>query len=696
MAILVKAPELPFTGGIVTWWEKEIGQEVQFGEVLVEIRSGSTDYPVKAYLPGTLLHIFAKAGTEIQPDAPLALIGEITENIQEWLSLDQKSANPAIPETTRDSGFSTSTEPFNVQPAQSSSFSVVPATQPDGFMLAGNPLSDNNSGSSFTVAPAVQPTFVTTENLTSEQSQNRTTYGLGFEKFVKMRPVPEQGAMGELFFATQIISGRDVVIKRLKASRRSNTKSREYFMREINLGTLLPYHRHIINILYSDENEYGPYYVMERINGYSLQHLIDEGQLPVARIKEVFGGVLEGLRHVHAHLMVHRDLKPLNILVDTQHWIAKIIDFGFAKHPSYPDIDVFDMGTPGYMAPEQHGDPQAVDTRADIYALGCILYALVTREVPQSLDLLKVADPLFRTVIAQCTQTLPADRFQSVTEMIEALNQKTAPATPPVTAVQNSSLENFKTFINEWALEALPNNQPLSKLTIKLLQRQAEAVGINGQKLEAELNDFVELYREICNSGEITPFKKRSLLIQGELLHISEPTIAKLLTPDIPAITPVTKPEVPIQVQAAKPLAAETAAIETVPTSAVPMSPIADFNLPTAEQVSGYLFSPKILYARSVGLFEEFEDNKLTERPEPDSLFVIQVLDRNQATFTISDSPQAQDSALQNKRYYLHPACVLAEVEPVANQKITTLAPGKLERMGTAWKITQKAKIRIG
>ncbi|MCU0355784.1 MAG: protein kinase [Cytophagales bacterium] len=422
MAILIKSPELPFAGGTVTWWEKETGEAVQFGDVLVEIRgSGGEDYPVKAILPGTVLHVFAKAGTEVPPDAPLAIVGEPGEDIGPWLNLAQNVPQPTAEVPATQSGFTVATGGETA----GSSFTVAADAQTNFGNVANDAANMDSGGSSFTSATEVEPpSFVASGNLTTEQAQNLKTYGRGFDKFVKMRPVPQQGAMGELFFATQVLSGRDVVVKRLKPERRADAKSREYFMREINLGTVLPYHRNIINIFYSDENEHGPYYVMERVNGQSLQHFIDKQPLPANKLRDIFLGILDGLRHIHTHLMVHRDLKPMNILLDTQHWIPKIIDFGFAKHPSYPDIDVTDIGTGGYMAPEQRGDQQDVDARADIYAVGCVFYAMITREHPHTIDVDKITGPL-QAVIARCAESNPADRFQSVQEIMDALTQKT-------------------------------------------------------------------------------------------------------------------------------------------------------------------------------------------------------------------------------------------------------------------------------
>ncbi|MDJ1479877.1 protein kinase [Cytophagaceae bacterium YF14B1] len=723
MAILVKAPELPFTGGIVTWWEKETGQEVLFGDLLVEIRSGSTDYPVKAYLPGTLLHIFAKAGSEVQPEAPLALIGETNENIAEWLSLVPKTDTSQTQQHSFQSGFTqVNPEPSDTT-TQQSGFSTSPSEPAPITSISKDPFSGSgSSGSSFTTnetpPPPVAQSYSSAEHLTTEQAQNQSLYGRGFDKFVKMRPVPQQGAMGELFFATQAISGRDVVIKRLKPERRADAKTREYFMREINLGTVLPYHRNIITILYSDENEFGPYYVMERINGHSLQHLIDSNQLLPERLKDIFLGILEGIRHIHAHWMVHRDLKPMNILIDTQIWLPKIIDFGFAKHPSYPDIDVFDMGTVGYMAPEQHGDQKDVTMLADIYAIGCVLYAMLSREQPHTIDLSKIADPVYAAIIQKCTQTDPKQRYASVQEIIDAVNKRIIPQEPvvvknasveeSVSSTQNASLESFKVFLNEWATEALPTGQRLSKLTLKLIQKQAEAAGVDIEKLEPELNDFIELYEEIKASGELTAFKKRSLLVQGSLVYISAATIDRIFElSNIPVST-----KYAIKTSGTFPVYTATSHSQQKTASSESVTPAQPISIPPPVTVSqqeekGASIPPPVdsgfstitnttLYARAVGLFEAFEADKLTTFLQEDSLYEIHITTANTATFRIADNTVAQDVALKNKRFYLHPACVLAEVEPVLNQKIYTLQTGKLERSGNFWKIIEKAKIRIG
>ncbi len=706
MAILVKAPELPATGGIVTWWEKELGEEIQFGDTLVEIRAGTVDYLVKAVLPGTILHIFVPTGREVNTDAPMALVGEKSEDITQWITqLAGSDSSKTAAEVSFQSSFSTTTPAAEPTAVQDSGFSVSPDKTasskphwafPEGMLPAVEAAPQtlaSDSGSSFTTAePTPVASFSSNSHLTSEQAQNLASYGKGFDRFIKMRPIPQQGAMGELFFATQAISGREVVIKRIKPERRTDSKSMEYFIREINLGTALPYHRNIINILYSDENEYGPYYVMERVNGHSLQYMLDNQLLPADKIKDTFTGILEGMRHIHTQLMVHRDLKPMNILLDTQHWIAKIIDFGFAKHPAYPDIDVFNMGTPGYMAPEQQGNQQQVSFQADIYAIGCVLYTILTREHPQTMEVEKIENPVFRDIIVRCTKPEPAERYQSVQEIITILTQKPTVSDFSVKKEAPASsihFENFKTLVNEWVLEALPAGQPLTSITRKLLQKQAENAGLNPDKTATELQDFTELYREIRTSGETTSFGRRSLLVQGASVYITEATIDKLLASAV-AIQPNTDTPVP------SPPSVQ-AVVEKVVENSV-SSPV-DTPKPVPTEIVSTMHTPvmqKTMYARAAGLFDEFEADKLTETLQADSLYEIRMENANMGSFIIATNAAAMEAALQNKRFFLHPACVLVEIEPVLRQKIYTLEPGRLERSGVSWKIIEKAKIRIG
>ncbi len=698
MAILVNTPELPQPNGIVTWWDKQVGDTVYVGELLVEIRNGARETAVKAWLAGTLLHIFAKAGTEVNTGDRLAILGEPGENVAQLLT----NLNPTIEQSIPASS------DLGVQPAPDggSSFNVIrpeekkqPVISPVADSSGGSSFGTHNpaplgqepttnfsaDGSSFTFSGENKPSQPTPSGLTTEQTRNLSTYGRGFDRFVKLRLIPQQGAMGELFFATIAVSGREVVIKRIRPEKRNDAKAKEYFVREINLGSLIPYHPHIVNILFSDQNEYGPYYVMERVNGPSLQHLVEKQPLSPDKVRRLLVGILEGARHIHGQYVVHRDLKPLNILVDTAHWVAKIIDFGFAKHGAYPDLDVFNMGTPGYMAPEQQGDPNTVDVRADIYALGCILYFMLTGESPPAMNLAAVKDPVYRKIIERCTQTDPAGRFGSAQEILDALQAPVVlPEPAKVKAEPNPSLAGFRTLMNELILEWLPSEAPLSGLTVRLIQKQATLAGLQYPDLEAELNDFRELYREVVKDGPLTPFKRRTLLLQGELLQITEATIDQLLQQSMkPAAIPPREKQ---------PISASP--VHTPPP--VPQAENTGSGYSRGSTPSAVTAFPVTRYGRAVGLFDGFDEDKLTTDRRSDSLFEITISSPSEASYRVTDNTLAQETALDNKRYYLLPACELVQVYPSMDPAITTVEPGKLYKQGSIWKISQKAKIKIG
>ncbi|HNH48672.1 MAG TPA: serine/threonine-protein kinase, partial [Myxococcota bacterium] len=132
-----------------------------------------------------------------------------------------------------------------------------------------------------------------------------------------------------------------------------------------------------------------PGLVMELVEGPTLDSWLQNHRPSMEDAEALFHGILNGMERAHAHRLIHRDLKPANILlapVDGR-WVPKIADFGLAKAQS-KTLDLkrtqagVMMGTPAYMAPEQIKDASAVDHRADIFSLGCLLYELMVGQVP--------------------------------------------------------------------------------------------------------------------------------------------------------------------------------------------------------------------------------------------------------------------------------------------------------------------------
>ncbi len=192
------------------------------------------------------------------------------------------------------------------------------------------------------------------------------------------------GAMGAVYEATHR-NGRRVAIKMLHAHVASNPEVRKRFLREGYVANRID-HPGAVAILDDDIAEDGcPFLVMELLFGQSLSAVLTRagGTLPVAEALAITAQVLEVLAAAHANGIIHRDIKPGNIVVtNTGH--AKLLDFGLARVRDgvlsvIPTAAGIVMGTAGYMAPEQaRGQPDQIDARSDIFAVGAVLFRTVS------------------------------------------------------------------------------------------------------------------------------------------------------------------------------------------------------------------------------------------------------------------------------------------------------------------------------
>jgi WD40 repeat protein/tRNA A-37 threonylcarbamoyl transferase component Bud32 len=191
-----------------------------------------------------------------------------------------------------------------------------------------------------------------------------------------------RGAMGTVYEARQISLNRIVALKMLHASRRSDAERRARFRIEVETIALLQ-HPNIVQVYDVGEHEGRPFFTMEFLGGGSLEECCQgKPQAPKAAA-ELVETLARAMHAVHAKGIVHRDLKPSNI-VRTTDGRPKISDFGLARHESSDLTATGDvLGTPSYMAPEQAaGKVHEVGPAADVYALGAILYELLTSRPP--------------------------------------------------------------------------------------------------------------------------------------------------------------------------------------------------------------------------------------------------------------------------------------------------------------------------
>ena len=192
-----------------------------------------------------------------------------------------------------------------------------------------------------------------------------------------------RSGMASIFRGTDLRDGRQVAIKIPHPDVESDPGLYDRFRREEEIGTTLD-HPGVMKV-FVDENRSRVYMVMEWVEGRLLRKIIDEEhKLPPERAARLALRILDALGYIHAHGVVHRDLKPENIVVDDNDAI-KIIDFGIAGNAKARRLTFAKlsqtMGTPDYISPEQVKGRRG-DARSDLYALGIMLYEMLTGKVP--------------------------------------------------------------------------------------------------------------------------------------------------------------------------------------------------------------------------------------------------------------------------------------------------------------------------
>src|SRR3989440_7872068 len=192
------------------------------------------------------------------------------------------------------------------------------------------------------------------------------------------------GGMARVFLAVEQHPHRRVAIKVIDPEL-SNRLLRERFIREVELSSKLS-HPHIVPIFSAGEAAGLFYYVMPYVEGESLRHrLLRERKLPLEVALHVTRDVADALAFAHAQRIIHRDIKPENILLSGEH--AIVADFGIARAISAAGSLTLtqagqQIGSPGYMSPEQAMTLGSLDARTDIYSLGCVLFEMLAGEPP--------------------------------------------------------------------------------------------------------------------------------------------------------------------------------------------------------------------------------------------------------------------------------------------------------------------------
>jgi serine/threonine protein kinase len=276
--------------------------------------------------------------------------------------------------------------------------------------------------------------------------QGRTTFRLGNYRLITLLG---RGGMGSVFLASHVVMNRKVALKFIPAKIARNPVALEGFLAEARTIASLDH----VNIVraYSVDNEGDRYYlVMEYVEGMDLQRAVEAfGPLEIEAAVDYIRQAADGLAHAHRRNMIHCDIKPSNLIVMELDGTVKILDMGLARlvqdkpggsSPGGANNQI--LGSVDYLAPEQALHSDDFNHRADIYALGCTLYFLLTGQPPfptgtlaqrivkhQTLDPEDVTHlrPEIPESLAAICRTMmaknPADRYQTAEEVSDALSE---------------------------------------------------------------------------------------------------------------------------------------------------------------------------------------------------------------------------------------------------------------------------------
>jgi serine/threonine protein kinase len=295
----------------------------------------------------------------------------------------------------------------------------------------------------------------------SKPSRGAALIGTVLNERYRLERVLGEGGFGTVFEAEHLLIGRRVALKMLLPELATNAGILERFRREARAASAIG-NEHIVDVIDMGSFPDGaPFIVMELLAGKELGQLIDEvGPLPIGRAVRIIREVCGALSAAHAAGIVHRDLKPANIFLIERNGspdFTKVLDFGISKvHAPGEGSDTgltktgVAMGTPAYMSPEQAQGLRSVDHRTDVYAVGAILFEVLTGSTPfraesyasMLMKLLVTPPPPLRElrpdapeeladIVARTLAKTPEERFSSMDELSKALEPFVAIDTAP-------------------------------------------------------------------------------------------------------------------------------------------------------------------------------------------------------------------------------------------------------------------------
>jgi serine/threonine-protein kinase len=268
-----------------------------------------------------------------------------------------------------------------------------------------------------------------------------------------------QGGMAVVFLARDLRHDRKVALKVLRPEISAEIGA-ERFLREIKLAAGLN-HPHILPVYDSGESEGMLFYVMPTMEGRSLRERLDaERQLPLEEALRITREVATALDYAHRNKVIHRDIKPENILFHEGN--AMVADFGIGKALSSTATVTqtgLAIGTPAYMSPEQASGETEIDGRSDIYSLGCVLYEMLTGEVPftgataQAIMTKRFISPVphvkavrdvpepVDALVTRALARAPVDRYATAAQFADALRSSATGSRPAAEAPRGAAVQ---------------------------------------------------------------------------------------------------------------------------------------------------------------------------------------------------------------------------------------------------------------
>jgi serine/threonine protein kinase len=271
-----------------------------------------------------------------------------------------------------------------------------------------------------------------------------------------------EGAMGQVYKAWNVRLSRVVAVKTIHRENVASSKAMERFRREMQTASRLD-HPNIVLVRDADQAGNTPFLVMDFIEGTDLSRLVKkDGPLPVHVAADYIAQAALGLQHAFERGIIHRDIKPGNLLVSKaegdKRAVVKILDFGLARFDSAEENRLTQfgniLGTVDYISPEQAQDARSADTRSDIYSLGCTFYYLlagrppfpggsmvekITARLSGPVPHIRALRPEVPVGVEQILMRMmardPADRYQKPQEVAAALQSFSKPPPPSNAAI---------------------------------------------------------------------------------------------------------------------------------------------------------------------------------------------------------------------------------------------------------------------